>query len=99
MCSSDLTRSVKAPVRQEEIVEMSVSLTQPLPLRDALRRLAMLIARSLRVRLKQRRSTLHLPSLPDHQLRDLGLRRTDTGWSEPFPSQSIGDPRSIGREL
>ena len=78
---------------------MSVSLTQPLPVRGALRRLATLIAGSLRFRLKRRRNMLYLPSLSDHQLRDLGLRRTDTGWPERFPSQSIGDPRCMGRQL
>ena len=78
---------------------MSSSLTQPLPAYGVLRRLAALIAGALPVRRSQRPNVLHLPTLPAHQLRDLGLSDTDAGWREPFPSQAIGDPRSMGREL
>lgn len=77
---------------------MSSSLTQPLPAQRLLRRLAMLTVGVLEARRKERRNTLHLPTLPAHQLRDLGLSRTQAGWREPFPSQAIGDPRCLGRE-
>jgi uncharacterized protein YjiS (DUF1127 family) len=78
---------------------MSSSLTQPLPSRGFLPRLVMVVAGSFSASREQRRTMLHLPTLPAHRLRDLGLPRTDAGWRDPFPSQAVGDPRCLGRDL
>ena len=78
---------------------MSSSLTQPLPSRGFLARLVMAVAGSFSASRERRRTMLHLPTLPAHGLRDLGLPRTDAGWRDPFPSQAVGDPRCLGRDL
>ena len=73
--------------------------TQLLPVDEALRRLAALILGMFPARRRRRPNMLDLATLPRHRLRDLGLSRTDAAWRDAFPSQAVGDPRCLGREL